>query len=170
MSEEQAQAVELPVNIIAQYVRDVSFENPLAPDSLSVTGTAPEMDVNIGLDARELPEVEGEPKQFEVVLSARAEALRGEETMFICEIHYGMTVQIGEQVPEENHHPLLFIEIPRQAFPFVRQIVSSLVAHGGFPPLYLSPVDFHALYLKRFGKELEESKKIAAENAAIEKA
>jgi len=142
----------------------VSFENPNAPDSLNFEGGQPDMDVNIGLDARQLP---GDDNRFEVILSARAEAVRGGDVLFICEIQYGMTVQIESKVPEEKHHPLLFIEIPRQAFPFVRQIIASLVAQGGFPPLYLSPVDFHALYLQRFGDEIRASKE-KAEAAKIE--
>ena len=172
MSDEQAtpdqatpQAAEMPVHIVAQYIRDVSFENPTAPDSLNFEGDAPEMDVNIGLDARKL---EGDDNLYEVVISARAEALQGKETLFICEIHYGMTVKIGDEVPEDNHHPLLFIEIPRQAFPFVRQIVSNLVAQGGFPPLFLSPVDFHQLYLQRFGDEIKKAQEEAEKKGEVQ--
>jgi len=160
----QPQAAEMPVTIIGQYIRDVSFENPNAPESLSFDGGQPEMDVNIGLDARQLPDGDN---MFEVALSARAEALKDGAPLFICEIQYGMTVQIDKNVPEDNHHPLLFIEIPRQAFPFVRQIVSNLVSQGGFPPLFLAPVDFHALYLQRFGDEIKASQD-AAEKAGAE--
>lgn len=151
-------ASEMPVNILGQYIRDVSFENPNAPDSIKAVGGQPDMDVNIGLDARKLPD---EENTFEVVLSARAEALSDGDVLFICEIQYGMVVQIDASVPEDRHHPLLFIEMPRQAFPFVRQIVASLVSQGGFPPLYLSPVDFHALYMQRFGEEIEANKAAA---------
>ncbi len=145
-------AVEMPITILGQYIRDVSFENPNAPTSLQLEDGQPDMDVNIGLDARALPDADN---VFEVLLSARAEAAHGDDLLFICEIQYGMTVKIDKSVPEDRHHPMLFIEIPRQAFPFVRQIVANLVAQGGFPPLYLSPVDFHALYLQRFGDEIK---------------
>lgn len=151
----QGNSAEMPIHILAQYIRDISFENPLAPDSLKFSKGPPEMDVNVGLDARKLEE--GEPV-YEVVLSVRAEALRDDEPLFICEIHYGMTVRVGDEVPEDRHHPLLFIEIPRQAFPYVRQIVSTVVSDGGFPPLYLSPIDFHQLYLQRFKEEIEASR------------
>lgn len=160
---EEPQATELPVTILSQYIRDVSFENPNAPQSLNFEGGQPEMDVNIGLDARKLSD---DGDTFEVILSARAEAMRKDQVLFICEIQYGMTVQIDKKVPEDNHHPMLFIEIPRQAFPFVRQIVSNLVAHGGFPPLYLSPVDFHALYMQRFGDEIKASQEKAKAETA----
>ena len=154
-----APASEMPVTILGQYIRDVSFENPHAPDSLSFEGGQPDMDVNIGLDARKLPDGDN---RFEVALSARAEATKDDKVMFICEIQYGMTVEIDASVPEDNHHPLLFIEIPRQAFPFVRQIVSNLVSQGGFPPLFLAPVDFHALYLQRFGDQIKASEEALA--------
>jgi len=157
-------AQDMPINIHAQYIRDLSFENPNAPDSLRTTTTAPEMDINIGMDARRL---EGDEIKnlFEVVLNVRAAATRGEDPVFIAELQYGITVSIGDEVPEDNHHPLLLIEIPRMAFPFVRQIMSDVTVQGGYPPLLLNPVDFHALYMNRFGKEIEAAQK-EAEKAA----
>lgn len=152
------QASELPINLVAQYVRDLSFENPLAPESMKMQGAQPQMDVNIGLDARKMPEEDG---LFEVILSVRARALVGEDVLFVCEVQYGILTKIDDSVPQESHHPLVFIEVPRQAFPFVRQIVSNAVSNGGFPPLYLAPVDFHKLYLERFKDEIEASKQAA---------
>ena len=153
----------LPVTILAQYVRDISFENPNTPDSLRAGQGAPEMNINIGMDARRLDD-EQIPNLYEVVLSARAEAARKDQVVFIAEILYGVTVSINEKVPVENHHPLLLIEIPHQAFPHVRQILSDLTMQGGYPPLLLNPVDFHALYTQRFAAEMEESRKVFAEN------
>jgi len=157
-------AQDMPINIHAQYIRDLSFENPNAPDSLRTTTTAPEMDINIGMDARRL---EGDEIKnlFEVVLNVRAAATRGEDPVFIAELQYGITVSIGDEVPEDNHHPLLLIEIPRMAFPFVRQIMSDVTVQGGYPPLLLNPVDFHALYMNRFGKEIEAAQKEAEKDA-----
>jgi len=157
-------AQDMPINIHAQYIRDLSFENPGAPESLRPSGTPPEMDINIGMDARKL-EGDDTPNLFEVVLNVRASALNGEEPVFIAELQYGITVSIGSEVPEENHHPLLLIEIPRMAFPFVRQIMSNITVQGGFPPLLLNPVDFHALYMNRFGKEIEAAQAEAASAA-----
>ena len=147
-------AADLPVNILTQYVRDVSFENPNAPESLRGGLPAPELDVNIGMDARKLPDTELK-NIYEVVLNARAEAKRGDSIVFIAEVQYGVVVSVGESVPAENHHPLLLIEIPRIAFPFVRQTLSDLTAQGGYPPLLLGLVDFHTLYMQRFGPEIE---------------
>ncbi len=147
-----------PVSILAQYVRDLSFENPNTPDSLRAGQGAPEMSINIGMDARRL-EDPNIPHLYEVVLSARAEAKRQDTTVFIAEILYGVTVSIHEKVPTENHHPLLLIEIPHQAFPHVRQILSDLTMQGGYPPLLLNPVDFQALYMQRFATEMAEGRK-----------
>lgn len=154
---QSAQATEMPVNIISQYIRDISFENPNAPDSLSMKDR-PEMDVSIGLDARKLEE---NKPLYEVVLSARTEALAEGKSLFICELQYGVTLEIDPKVEEASHHPLLFIEIPRIIFPYVREIVSSVVGQGGFPPLYLTPVDFHQLYLQRFGDDIKKSQEAA---------
>ena len=159
---DQIATQDMPITIHAQYVRDLSFENPNAPESLRPTGGAPEMDINIGMDARKL---EGEDinNLFEVVLNVRAAAMNGEDPVFIAELQYGITVSIGDEVPEENHHPLLLIEIPRMAFPFVRQIMSDVTVQGGYPPLLLNPVDFHALYMQRFGAEIEAAQQAAKE-------
>ncbi len=165
---EQIAAQDMPVTIHAQYVRDLSFENPNAPESLRSNKAAPEMDINIGMDARKIEDGEIE-NLFEVVLNIRAAALRGEDPVFIAELQYGVTVSIAKGVPEDNFHPLLLIEIPRLAFPFVRQIMSDVTIQGGYPPLLLNPVDFHALYMNRFGKEIEEAQKQEAAKEAKDK-
>jgi len=160
--EGQIPAQDMPVTIHAQYVRDLSFENPNAPDALRAGAKPPEMDINIGMDARKLEDSEIKDL-YEVVLNVRAAAVRDGDPVFIAELQYGVTASIGGDVPEENHHPLLLIEMPRLAFPFVRQIMADVTVQGGFPPLLLNPVDFHALYMQRFGKEIEEAQKAAKE-------
>lgn len=175
MSEEKEavpEAGEIPVTIHAQYVRDLSFENPNAAEVLLGNKEPPEMDLNIGMDARKIPD-EKDDALYEVVLNVRGEAVTGGEVMFIAEVQYGATVSIGEEVPEESHHPFLLIEIPRLIFPFARQIMASITTQGGYPPLMLNPVDFHALYLQRFGEEIEEARaemKETVEEAAKEQA
>lgn len=157
MSEEKEQAVEaqdIPVNIIAQYVRDLSFENPNATDVLRGGKELPEMDLNIGMDARKI-EDKDDNALYEVVLNIRAEAKNGDDALFIGELQYGATVSIGDEIPEESHHPFLLIEIPRLIFPFARQIMADVTVAGGYPPLLLNPIDFHALYMQRFGDEIE---------------
>lgn len=145
-----------PINILAQYIRDVSFENPMAPDSLRAGQVNPDMDINIGMDARKIPDDEVE-NLYEVVVNFRAVANRGDDPVFVLELQYGVTVTLTD-VPEDNHHPVLLIEIPRLAFPYIRQIVSDLTVQGGYPPLLLNPVDFQALYFERFKDEIEKAK------------
>ena len=153
----QQEGPNLPINILAQYVRDVSFENPLAPESLRAGQANPEMDINIGMDARKLEDPQTE-NLYEVVVNLRAQAARGEDPIFIIELQYGIAVALND-VPEDSHHPVLLIEVPRLAFPFMRQIVADLTTQGGYPPLILNPVDFQSLYMTRFKDEIEASKK-----------
>ncbi len=167
MSDEKAtpqadnlQAQDLPITIHAQYVRDLSFENPKAPDSMRAGLTMPEMNVNIGMDARSIEDKEIK-NLYEVALTISATAERDGEKVFIAELMYGVTVSIGDVVPEDQHHPLLLIEIPRIAFPFARQILATVTSQGGYPPLLLTPVDFQALYMERFKKEIDEARQAA---------
>ncbi len=143
----------LPLNIHGQYVRDISFENPSAPQSLRAGQPTPIMNVNFGMDARTLDE-QGLENMYEVLLTVNVEAKRDDKVVFIAEVMYGVTVSVGESVPQEQIHPLLLIEVPRLAFPFVRQVLCDVAIQGGFPPLLLNPVNFQQLYVERFKNEL----------------
>lgn len=154
----------LPITIHTQYVKDLSFENPNTPDSLRAGQQPPEMDVNIGMDARPLDD-EALKNLYEVILTLQAKAERGNDTVFVAEVSYGVVVSIEDNVPEGQHHPILLIEIPRFAFPFARQVLAEVTSMGGYPPLLLNPVDFQALYMERFREEIEATAQ-AAENAA----
>lgn len=157
---ENIQTQDLPITIHAQYVRDLSFENPLAPNSMRAGLAMPEMNVNIGMDARSIEDKELK-NLYEVALTISATAERDGEKVFIAELIYGVTVSIGDVVPEDQHHPLLLIEIPRISFPFARQILATVTSQGGYPPLLLTPVDFQALYMERFKKEIAEAREAA---------
>lgn len=157
-------AADSQINILAQYVRDISFENPLAPDSLRADNGNPKLDINIGVDARKVPDDKIDD-MFETVISLRAVAQHeGDNPTFILEMLYGVTVVLKD-IPEDNHHPVLMIEIPRLAFPYIRQIVSDLTQQAGFPALLLNPVDFQQLYMRRYKDEIEAAQKKAAGNA-----
>jgi len=155
-SENKTEVRNIPVTIHSQYVKDLSFENPHAPQALSGNQPMPELEINISMDARKLKHAKYD-NYFEVALSAHVNARRGKDTVFIAEVVYCSTVSIGEGVPHEQHHPILFIEVPRLSFPFVRQILSALTQQGGYPPVLLSPVDFHALYLERFKDRIQSA-------------
>lgn len=139
----------LPVTIHAQYIRDLSFENPNAPMPLRKSDGDPFIDVDFSMDARKI-EIKDYDDAFEVVMLVSIRAKKGEITTFICELEYGIMVTLHD-VPSEKAHPLLLIEMPNYMFPYVRQIISDLTQQAGYMPFYLSPVNFKALYRKRFG-------------------
>ncbi len=163
-NENELQATALPVTIHAQYIRDLSFENPNAQINVRGNQNNPTINVNIGMDARKLDDA-NTPNLYEVALTINAEATRDNGTVFIAELVYGVTVSVGDVVPEEQHHPLLLIEIPRISFPFARQIMATVTSQGGYPPLLLNPVDFHALYMDRFADDIKAAQEAAAGEA-----
>lgn len=154
-STEQTTEPSIPVMIHTQYIKDMSFENPLAPNSLRAGKTSPEMDIDISMESNPIEDKDIK-NLFEVVLNLSATAKHGEEVAFIAEISYGVTVSLGD-LPEDQHHPFLLIEVPRQAFPFARQILGTITQQGGYPPLLLNPVDFQAMYMQRFAKKAENA-------------
>ncbi len=144
----------IPVMIHAQYIKDLSLENPNAPETYRrAQDGAPVMDVNFTMDARKLDNGETEGADlYEVSLGVTASAKRGDMTMFVVEVLYGLTCSL-QKVPDERRHPFLLIEMPRYMFPFVRQIISQMTQSAGYAPLMLSPVDFKRLYMERFASD-----------------
>jgi len=157
---EQQQAPQIKQRIVAQYIRDMSFENILAQKGTS--GEAqPEMQVKVNLDARK----RGGDNTFEVItkLSVNATAKDSKDPLFILEVEYAGVFQI-EGVPEDQMHPYLLIECPRMTFPFIRRIVSDVTRDGGFPPLNLENIDFLTIYRNELARRAETQ---AAEGAAV---
>ena len=144
-----------PVVIHAQYLKDMSFENPNAPEILKKADTPPEVDINIAVDTRKLDN-ENSEHFYEVILTVNASAKRHDKTMFIAEIKYGATVSI-DGMDEKQHYPILFVEVPKMIFPFVRLILANATQSGAFIPLQMALVDFRAMYLKRFGQKSEKA-------------
>lgn len=149
------QAKSLNMQILAQYVRDISFENPQAPQSLRADSNIPKTDISFGLDTRKIEDKNIEDL-FEVVLKVTATAKREDKTVFVCEVEYATLVSVAN-IPDDKKHPMLFIEVPRLSFPFVRRLIADLTQEGGFPPLLLNPVDFTALYMQRMQEEAEKN-------------
>ncbi len=139
----------LPVTIHAQYIKDLSFENPNAPMPLTKSDGKPAIGVDFSMDARKV-EVKDFENAYEVALYVSVNAKKGDITTFLLELEYGMMVTL-ENVPEDKVHPLLLIEMPNYLFPYARQIVSDMTQAAGYMPFLLSPVNFKALYRKRFG-------------------
>lgn len=139
-----------PIQFVGQYIKDLSFEAPHAPEIFQdLRQTAPDIPISIDCSVRELKE-----NQHEVTLTIHLEATVGEKPAFILEVAYACVVVLGE-VPEEHIRPVLMIEVPRQMYPFVRQIVADITVQGGFPPLMLQLVDFTDLYRRKYADESE---------------
>ncbi|MCP4327012.1 MAG: protein-export chaperone SecB [Alphaproteobacteria bacterium] len=134
-----------PLLVKAQYTKDLSFENPSAPESLARLKTVPQVNVNVGVETRELGDGD-----WEVTLEIKADAKSDEETVFIVELIYGGVFEVRGEMPEEAKRALLLIECPRLLFPFARDILSSATRDGGLPPLLLQPMDFVQLYRQKY--------------------
>jgi len=131
------------LRILAQFIRDLSFENPRAPESLRGGGGQPQIELGVELNAQAR-----EGGVFEVDLKLNANAKRENETVFQIELIYsGLFHIVG--VDAEDLEQVLMIECPRYLFPFARRMIADLSSEGGFPPLLLEPLDFGAIYLAR---------------------
>ena len=143
------------MNILAQYVRDLSFENILAQKG--VDGELnPEIQVNVNIDAKKRTT----EKQFDVIVKLRVDSKskNTNNVLFVLELDYGGVFQI-ENIPDDQLHPYLLIECPRMLFPFLRRIVSDITRDGGFPPLNLENIDFLKLYRQEIERRKQEDKK-----------
>lgn len=134
------QPANLPVTILAQYIKDLSFENPHIVKSLAEQRSTPKMNINIQVQANQAGE-----KVFEISLHVQAEAKYEKETAFIIDLTYAGLFGV-EETDKEVLKPFLLIECPRLLFPFARNIVAEVSREGGMPPLMLNPVDFAQLY------------------------
>ncbi|AVA19696.1 protein-export chaperone SecB [Rhizobium sp. LEGMi198b] len=135
------------LSILAQYTKDLSFENPGAPRSLQARENAPDININVNVNANPLSE-----SDFDVVLTLNAEAKDGERVLFHTELVYGGVFRVTG-FPQEHMLPLLFIECPRLLFPFARQIIADVTRNGGFPPLMIDPIDFAQMFTQRVAEE-----------------
>ena len=143
------------MNILAQYVRDLSFENILAQKG--VDGELnPEIQVNVNIDAKKRTT----EKQFDVIVKLRVDSKskNTNNVLFVLELDYGGVFQI-ENIPDDQLHPYLLIECPRMLFPFLRRIVSDITRDGGFPPLNLENIDFLKLYRQEIERRKQEDEK-----------
>ena len=125
------------LQIMVQYVRDLSFENPGAPNFADMQ---PEIGVNANVGARKLSDTD-----YEVGLKFRIEAKKDDKVQFITELEYCGVFRLVN-IPEADTKPVLLIEAPRQLFPFARRVLADATRDGGYPPIMLDPIDFMALY------------------------
>ena len=152
MAEEAQQPAQPGMKILAQYIRDMSFENILSQKGASGE-VAPDVQIQVNIDAKKRT-VEN---QFEIVIKLQVNSVNKgtTENLFLIEIEYaGLFLVTG--VPDDQLHPFLLIECPRMLFPFLRRIVSDVTRDGGFPPLNLETIDFLQLYRQELERRQAE--------------
>jgi preprotein translocase subunit SecB len=154
----QAPQPELPrMQILGQFVRDMSFENIMAQKGAG-SDVQPDVQVQVNLDAKK----RSAENQYEsaIKLNVTSKAKDGDAILFVLEIDYVGVFHI-ENVPEEQLHPFLLIECPRMIFPFLRRVVSDVTRDGGFPPLNLENIDFLNMYRNEVARRQSEQKPVA---------
>jgi len=134
------------LNVLVQYIKDFSFENPNAPRSLGPQEKSPNISIQVKVNARQLAETD-----FEVNLVLEGSAGEDVATLFKFELDYAGVFRI-RNVPTANLQPIIMIECPRLLFPFARHIIADAVRNGGFPPLFIDPIDFQALFRQRIAE------------------
>lgn len=144
------------MNILAQYVKDLSFENPHAPNSLRPREKSPEISININVNPTPLSETD-----FEVELKLDAKASEGDEVLFNVELIYAGVFRM-QGIPQEAMQAAVLIECPRLLFPFARQIMADATRNGSFPPLMIDPVDFAQLFRQRMAEQQAASGQVPA--------
>lgn len=130
------------VGLLAQYVKDLSFENPNAP-AVFQWQDQPEFDIQVNLN---IAQIADDVHEVSIKFIAKATAPAG--IMFAVELDYGALFGI-QNVPDDQLQPFLVAEAPRLVFPFARRVLADVVRDGGFPPLLLDPIDFGALYMQQ---------------------
>ena len=136
--------------VLAQYVKDLSFENPNAPSSLIQRPAKPDINVHVDINARRLS---GE--QFESEIKLAVESKLEGQIQFIVELLYAGLFLI-QGIGQENLEPLLLIECPRIIFPFARRIISDVVRDGGYMPLNVEPIDFAGIYRQQLQRRAQQ--------------
>lgn len=134
------------LNVLAQYLKDLSFENPNAPQSMTIA-KQPQISIQINVNAKQLSETDAE-----VSLKLDGKAETDGSLIFSFDLEFAGIFRI-QNVPPESMNPVIMIECPRMLFPFAREIIASTVRNGGFPPLLLDPIDFVALYRQRMAQQ-----------------
>ncbi|MCA0920266.1 protein-export chaperone SecB [Pseudooceanicola nanhaiensis] len=155
------QQPQVRMNILSQYIKDLSFENILARKPAD-GNVQPDVKIQVGLDANRRASGEN---HYEVVIKAKvtSNAKDTDQPLFLLEVEYAGVFLI-DGIPQEQLHPFLMIECPRMLFPFLRRIVSDVTRDGGFPPLNLDTIDFVQLYRQEIQRRAQEQQAAAQPN------
>ena len=146
-TQEDGSTTERQIIVHAQYIKDLSFENPNAPKILMDAPSQPDVEITVNVGAQPLDDV-----QFEVLLNLGAKAKADEKSLFLVDLTYAGIVSCPGTVSEDVN-PMVMIEAPRLLFPFARAIISDITRDGGFMPLNIQPVDFVAVYQHNLAKQ-----------------
>ncbi|MCB2116593.1 MAG: protein-export chaperone SecB [Rhodobacteraceae bacterium] len=140
---------QLRMQVLGQFIRDMSFENVVAQKGITNADVQPDIQVQVSLDARK----RGVENQYEVINKFKVTSINKTDKtpLFLLELDYGAIFHI-EGVPEDQLHPFLLIECPRMVFPFIRRIISDVTRDGGFPPLNIDTVDYLSLYRQEIAR------------------
>jgi preprotein translocase subunit SecB len=130
-----------PLTVVAQFLKDLSFESPNMPALMEQVGRVPQGLIKVNVDARKIPQ----DQQYEVVLSLRAEARHQDQIAYIAEMQYEGVFLVGEGA-SRMVEPLLLIEAPRLLFPFAREIIANIIQQAGFRAMLIHPIDFAMHY------------------------
>ncbi|PIE14969.1 MAG: protein-export chaperone SecB [Rhodobacterales bacterium] len=151
MAENGAETPQVKMQVLAQFIKDMSFENAVAQKGIDGE-VQPDIEVQVNLDAKK----RNVEHQYEVVskFKINSKNKEGGQPLFLLELEYGGIFHI-ENVPEDQLHPFLLIECPRMLFPYARRIVGDITRDGGFPPLSLENIDFLALYRAELARRAE---------------
>lgn len=143
---------QIRMQVLAQFIRDMSFENMVAVKGLTASEVQPDIQVAVSMDARKRPV----DHQYDVITKYRVTSKNkvNGDVLFLMEVDYGGIFHV-EGVADEQLHPFLLIECPRLMFPYVRRIISDVTRDGGFPPLNIDAVDFVALYRQEVARRAE---------------
>ena len=143
----QAAAQEQPqLTVVSQYIKDFSFENPNAPQSLTSRQEHPQIGIQINVAANPFSDTD-----IEVSIKLEGKAETAGTLLFRFDLDFAGVFRI-RNVPQESLNPVVLIECPRLLFPFAREIIATAVRNGGFPPLLLDPVDFVSLYRQKMAQ------------------
>lgn len=151
---EKKQEGSAKMQVLGQFIKDLSFENFAARDSKQGAGT-PNIDVKINLDASKRSQEDQYNSSIKITVESKESDT--EENIFLLELDYGGIFKI-ENIPDDQLHPFLMIECPRMLFPFVRRVIHDITRDGGYPPLNLDTIDFMAMYRAEVNRLADEQK------------
>lgn len=142
------------ISVVSQYIKDLSLENPDAPNSLAKPEKQPKVDISLDLN---ITKIKDQENTYEVTLMTEASAKTEEHTMFVVELSYAGIFTL-EDIPQDQHEIVLAVHCPNMIFPFARKIISDVTQDSGYQPLRIDPIDFARLYQNKIEQQKSQDK------------